>query len=381
MITALIPARAGSKRIKDKNIRELNRFPLMSYSILSAIECGWRAVVSTDSGKYGEIARKYGAEVVMRPPEISGDNEGDLSVVLHYLREIEDHPEFLVYLRPTTPFRTQYVLEDAVKTFVEAGSHASALRSVELMGETAYKSFTLDFGYIRALTEDVSRVIKQKEIREMRESYVKPVSELILRVFRNSFAKDYTEHGRARFESEMSVDSINKRLYSGNSRFWVSLKKGVITGVIETKKGSHLAILMVDMEHQKSGTGRALFLTAKQAMSEIITLHSSLNAVDFYRRLEFVVSGVKSEIDGQVYIPMKLNNLEIANRPNHVCPQTYRGNGYIDIIRTSGALAGDLWGDSCIGYVTKRVIELDDEDDWRYAEYVAKRKRLGEVVL
>ena len=62
---AIIPARKGSKGIKDKNIKLLNGRPLMAYTIQAALESGLfeQVVVSTDSEEYAEIARKFGAEV------------------------------------------------------------------------------------------------------------------------------------------------------------------------------------------------------------------------------------------------------------------------------------------------------------------------------
>lgn len=64
-VYAIIPARSGSKGVKDKNIRLLNKFPMIAYTIAAAklsrkID---RVIVSTDSEKYAEIALKFGAEV------------------------------------------------------------------------------------------------------------------------------------------------------------------------------------------------------------------------------------------------------------------------------------------------------------------------------
>ena len=66
-IIALIPARSGSKRVKDKNIRLLGGIPLLNYSIRAAHDCGLKAVVSTDSEEYADIALAESADVLMRP--------------------------------------------------------------------------------------------------------------------------------------------------------------------------------------------------------------------------------------------------------------------------------------------------------------------------
>ena len=85
-IIAIIPARSGSKSIKDKNIKLLSGHPLIAYSIIAAklskkIE---RVIVSTDSEEYGDIAKKYGAEVpFIRPDKYSKDNSTDRYFFIH----------------------------------------------------------------------------------------------------------------------------------------------------------------------------------------------------------------------------------------------------------------------------------------------------------
>ena len=73
-IIALIPSRSGSQRILDKNIKKLNKKPLLYYSIKSALDSKIfsKVVVSTDSKKYAKIANLYGAETpFLRPKKFS----------------------------------------------------------------------------------------------------------------------------------------------------------------------------------------------------------------------------------------------------------------------------------------------------------------------
>ena len=80
-IVGLIPARAGSKRVQDKNIRPLAGHPLIAYTIAAALESNVFSdvIVSTDSEKYAEMARYYGAEVpFLRPAEFAGDVSPDI---------------------------------------------------------------------------------------------------------------------------------------------------------------------------------------------------------------------------------------------------------------------------------------------------------------
>lgn len=135
-VVAFIPARAGSKRVKDKNIRVLGGHPMLAYSIRAAIDSGvFDAVVcATDSELYAEVARHYGADVpVLRPTEISGDKSPDIEWVLWMLKTLKDiGEEFDVFsiLRPTSPFRQAATIRRAWAMFIE-DSRADSLRAVE----------------------------------------------------------------------------------------------------------------------------------------------------------------------------------------------------------------------------------------------------------
>ena len=87
-ILGIIPARAGSKGLKDKNILKLNKKPLIAWSILAAKKSKVlsKVIVSTDSLKISRIAKKYGAEVpFMRPAKYSGDNAKSSDLIIHAL--------------------------------------------------------------------------------------------------------------------------------------------------------------------------------------------------------------------------------------------------------------------------------------------------------
>ena len=75
-IIALIPARKGSKGIKNKNILNLNGKPLIAYSINYAQNSNLidKTFVTTDGKRISSISKKFGAEVIKRPKKISGDN-------------------------------------------------------------------------------------------------------------------------------------------------------------------------------------------------------------------------------------------------------------------------------------------------------------------
>ncbi|MCZ2127910.1 MAG: acylneuraminate cytidylyltransferase family protein [Anaerolineales bacterium] len=139
-VIALIPARAGSKRVRGKNVRPLAGHPLLAYSVCAARQSGVFAatLVSTDSEEYAEIARSYGAEVpFLRPAEISGDLSLDIEWVdftLRRLREMGREYDAFSILRPTSPFRLPSTIQRAWREFQsEAG--ADSLRAVEKVKE------------------------------------------------------------------------------------------------------------------------------------------------------------------------------------------------------------------------------------------------------
>jgi CMP-N-acetylneuraminic acid synthetase len=135
-IVALIPARAGSKRVPDKNIRLLAGHPVMAYTIAAALESGVFAdvIVSTDSEHYAEIARHYGAEVpFLRPPELADDVSPDIEWLEYTLKRLQEtgrEYDCFSILRPTNPFRLPDTVRRAWNIFLaEAG--VDSLRAVE----------------------------------------------------------------------------------------------------------------------------------------------------------------------------------------------------------------------------------------------------------
>jgi CMP-N-acetylneuraminic acid synthetase len=135
-IVALIPARAGSKRVPDKNIRPLAGHPVMAYTIAAALqsEIFSDVIVSTDSEQYAEIARHYGAEVpFLRPLELAGDVSPDIEWLAYTLKKLEENGrqyDCFSILRPTSPFRLPKTIQRAWRAFV-AQDGVDSLRAVE----------------------------------------------------------------------------------------------------------------------------------------------------------------------------------------------------------------------------------------------------------
>jgi len=106
----IIPARGGSKGVKLKNLRPLNNIPLIAYGILCSIKSPsiTITIVSTDSEQIADVAKSYGAEVIMRPPEFATDEAPTELAMQHVVSTLEDRGKRIgniALLQCTCPFR------------------------------------------------------------------------------------------------------------------------------------------------------------------------------------------------------------------------------------------------------------------------------------
>lgn len=121
---ALIPARGGSKGVKNKNIRLVDGKPLISYTINSAkkSECFEDIVVSTDSDEIAKVARTYGATVpFIRPAELSDDKAKSIDVVIHALNILGKGYDAVCLLQTTSPLRKPEDIKGALVKYEEKG--------------------------------------------------------------------------------------------------------------------------------------------------------------------------------------------------------------------------------------------------------------------
>jgi N-acylneuraminate cytidylyltransferase len=174
MILALIPARGGSKSIPRKNLKLLGGHPLIAGASAAALQadCNPRVVVSTDDDEIAAVARDYGAEVpFMRPAELAGDRTLDLPVFQHALLWLEEHegyrPEIVVQLRPTSPFRPDGMVDEAVR-ILQSHPHATSVRGIVPSGQNPYKMW-------HTAGDDPMRPML---VTEIMEAYNRPRQEL-----------------------------------------------------------------------------------------------------------------------------------------------------------------------------------------------------------
>ncbi len=149
-VLALIPARGGSKGIPGKNIKSFAGYPLIAYSIAAGLQAKTvqRVIVSTDDENIAVTARQYGAETpFLRPAEFARDSSLDLPVFEHALRWLAEHenyfPEIIIQLRPTSPFRPQGLIDQAVELLLK-NPDADCVRGVVPAGQNPHKMWRID---------------------------------------------------------------------------------------------------------------------------------------------------------------------------------------------------------------------------------------------
>lgn len=178
---AIIPARGGSKRIPRKNLRPLCGVPLVAWSIRAARDSKLisEVYVSTDDLEIATVAKQYGAEVVMRPPEISGDDARIEDALLHAVHVIVEgqlrnaktsaeiqaageRPDVVVTLQPTSPFRAEGLIDQCIRR-LEERSYINAAITVRRAGVTWWEEYDYGPGGSRLVHQFGDRIIPQSQ--------------------------------------------------------------------------------------------------------------------------------------------------------------------------------------------------------------------------
>ena len=181
---AVIPARSGSKGLKDKNIKELKGKPLLAYSIKAAKESNLfdEIMVSTDSSQYAEIAKSFGANVpFLRSETNSSDKAGSWDVVLEVLREyhkLNKTFDSICLLQPTSPLRTAQDIIEAYKLLER--KQADAITSVCEVDHSPLWTMTLpeslSFEEFKKRDSNTPRQLLQKYYRLNGAIYIRKIS-------------------------------------------------------------------------------------------------------------------------------------------------------------------------------------------------------------
>lgn len=159
---AIIPARSGSKGIKDKNITNFFHKPLIYWTIQSAIKCKFidKVIVSTDSKKIKDISIKYGAEVpFFRPKKYSDDKAKTLDAVNYTVKKLEKDKsyfaDYIVTLQPTSPLRKKKNIEEAINMILNDKKADSLVSCVNVPHNFSPESLMISNGkYIKSLSKN-----------------------------------------------------------------------------------------------------------------------------------------------------------------------------------------------------------------------------------
>ena len=121
-ILAIIPARAGSKGVKNKNSRKIAGKPLISWTILEAMKSKYltNTIVSTDCNKISSIADNLGVEVLNRPKDLATDTSPVIPTLKHasaYAEEKYNTYNAVLLLQPTAPMRTCKDIDQSIEIF------------------------------------------------------------------------------------------------------------------------------------------------------------------------------------------------------------------------------------------------------------------------
>tara|TARA_A100001011_G_scaffold400523_1_gene515894 strand:+ start:15841 stop:16560 length:720 start_codon:yes stop_codon:yes gene_type:complete len=203
-VLAIIPARKGSKGLKDKNIQMLNGHPLISYSIVAAVKAKKinKIICSTDSKKIALIARRYGAETpFIRPSKYAKDLSTDLEVFTHclkWLKKTENYtPDLIVHLRPTSPIRFLKDIDKGLKIILKNKS-IDSVRSVSDPFTTPYKMWKKNYN---------GNLVPLLKLKNNNEPY-NTARQLLPKIFAQTGTLDITRAATIFKKKSMTGDNI-----------------------------------------------------------------------------------------------------------------------------------------------------------------------------
>ena len=163
---ALIPARAGSKGVPQKNSKPFaGGKSLVERAIETALNFfpKDKVVLSTDDQDLLVQGNAYGIQLINREPHLASDTAGMLEVMLDAIKKQKTSPEYLMLLQPTSPFRTTQHIEDAFELF-EAGDDAVVAVN-EPAGHPFYTLFQEENGYISKFQKN--QVVRRQDLPPM----------------------------------------------------------------------------------------------------------------------------------------------------------------------------------------------------------------------
>jgi N-acylneuraminate cytidylyltransferase len=167
---ALVPARAGSKGIPDKNLCRVGALTLTARAVRCARQTGRfaRVAVSTDSEAIAGEARDAGAQVIRRPAALASDTADVVDVIAHALDVLAEDgfgPDAVVLLEPTSPLRTPAMVSEVLDRL--AGADAVFTVSPVPVRFHPRKQFWVEAdGRARRVAPDLAMPVRRQELTE-----------------------------------------------------------------------------------------------------------------------------------------------------------------------------------------------------------------------
>ena len=175
-ILALIPARSGSKGLKNKNIKILGEHPLLVWPLLAVKKLKYndKIIISTDSKKYAEIAKKYGGETpFLRPKKMSGDKASSIDVIMHaidFFEGFQIYFDYILYMEPTSPFTSSKDIDKCLKALISKEKNFDSL-----VGVSSNEKYNRDQQILidknLRLKEVTSNIQKHKRRQDSKETW------------------------------------------------------------------------------------------------------------------------------------------------------------------------------------------------------------------
>lgn len=170
---AIIPARAGSKRLPNKNIRPLLNKPLVAWTIEAAMASRHidEVIVTTDDQIILDIAKRYGVEApFLRPDFLASDTATSFDVIKHtidYYNQKGRSFDYVILLQPTSPLRTEKHIDGAISFL--SNKNADAVISVTEMPHSHLWANSIPEN--KDMSHFLDESLKNKRSQDLEKSY------------------------------------------------------------------------------------------------------------------------------------------------------------------------------------------------------------------
>lgn len=166
-ILAIVPARGGSKTIKNKNIIKVKRKPLILYTLEEATKSKYldRIIISTNSKKIAKVCNKYDVPFI-RPNKLAEDHSLTIDAVFHTINYLKSKKEFdfnyIMLLQPTSPLRTYKDIDKSIKLLLSSKAE-SLISVVDVEANHPARMYSINMGFLKSIfDEKISMMPRQK---------------------------------------------------------------------------------------------------------------------------------------------------------------------------------------------------------------------------